>query len=293
MVVCINDLYQQILNQKQYLTALESLLQSYPTKQDLFKLLVVNHESDRHERHLLERFDEAQRSKTLLDNYRLKMANSIQSYWNQWLDTNHFGFWVDIADENTLELLGTGQLIKVEFNDWQVIVHAQLNTSKPMEMSRPDFMPRAICLPLAWQGSCECKDVVHARLEWHIFEIYDLSRKYIQFNGKIVDADLAYQEVKERHQSINWLWRWLFKMPSKDECFEQLESQYRFKEFSLYDGFKDKSITQKLMQNHQLQKDLLKALNPKAEKMQKQLNDIWHNQLNYPAIEFGQTVLHF
>lgn len=291
-MVDINDLHHQIISQRHYLTVLENLLRAYPSQQDLFKLLVVNHESDRHERHLLEQFDEVQHSKTLLDNYRLKIANSIQSYWNQWLDTNHFDFWVDITDENTFRLLETGQLIKVEFNDWQVIVRIRLNASKPMEMSRPDFMPRAICLPLAWQGSCECKDVVHARLEWHIFEIYDLNRNYVQLNGKIVDADLAYQELNAQYQSRNWLWRWLHKIPSKEDWFAWLESQHRFKEFSSYDGFKDKSITQKLIQNHQLQTELLQALNPKAEKMQKQLNDIWHNQLNYPAIKFGQTVLH-
>lgn len=294
MVVCINDLYQQILNQKQYLTTLESLLQSYPTKQDLFKLLVVNHESDRHERHLLERLDKARhsRARALSANYRYNIANSIKGYWDQWLGVNHFDFGIDIADPSTLILLETWEPVKVKFNGWQAIATPQLYASKPMKMNRPGQVPRVVYLPLAWQGSHECKDIVHARIEWRIVEIYDLNHKYIQLGGKIVDAGSAYQKMKEQDQSRNWLWRWLYKVPSKDEWFAQLESQHRFMELGSYYGFTDKTITQRLVKNSQLQSELLEFLAPETEKIQNQLNDIWHNQLNYPAIEFGQTVLH-
>lgn len=95
-----------------------------------------------------------------------------------------------------------------------------------------------------------------------------------------------------RHQSRNWLWRWLFKMPSKDECFKQLENQHRFMDLGSYYGFTDKAIIQKLVQSPQLQSELLELVSSETEKIQKQLNAIWHNQLNYPKIEFGQTVLH-
>ena len=67
----------------------------------------------------------------------------------------------------------------------------------------------------------------------------------------------------------------------------------RFDKFDAYHGFKDETVKQELIQNRQLQAELLKALSPKAGELQKQLNGIWHDQLNYPAIEFGQPVLHF
>lgn len=289
-MIGIDDLIQRVVGQRQYLTALENLLRAYPSQQDLFKLLVVNHESDRHERHLLERFDKARHSRALSVNYRLIMAGKIQTYWNQWLTQNQFDFWVDVADENTLELLGTDQMTKVEINGWQVIAGIRLSASKPMQISRRDFLPRVVYLPLAWQGSRECKDVVHAKIEWRILGIHDLNQDYLKIGGRIVDADSAYQELTARYQSRSWLWRRLHELPNQTEW---LKSQHRFDKFDAYHGFKDEKVKQELIQNRQLQAELLEALSPKAGELQKQLNGIWHDQLNYPAIEFGQPVLHF
>ena len=289
-MIGIDDLIQRVVGQRQYLTALENLLRAYPSQQDLFKLLVVNHESDRHERHLLERFDKARHSRALSVNYRLIMAGKIQTYWNQWLTQNQFDFWVDVADENTLELLGTDQMTKVEINGWQVIAGIRLSASKPMQISRRDFLPRVVYLPLAWQGSRECKDVVHAKIEWQIWGIHDQNQKYIQLGGRIVNADRAYQEIFERYRSKSWFWRQLHKLPDKDEW---LKSQRKFEKFDHYHGFKDEALKHELLQDDQLQVELLKALMPATESLQKQLNYIWHEQLNYPAIEFGKTGLDF
>lgn len=291
-MVSIDKLIQKLTQHQQYLNAVNNLLHTYPSQQDLFQLLVVNHESDKHEKRLLERLDKARHSMWFSANYRYDVANSIKEYWNQWLDENRFDFWIGIEDQSTLTLLETGKPVKVEFNGWQAIITPQLYASKPMETDRPSYVPRKVYLPLAWQGSHECKDVVHAKIEWRIVEIYDLNRKYIQLGGKIVDADSAYQKMKKQDQSRNWLWRWLYKVPSKDDWFKQLESQHRFMELGSYYGFTDKTIIQKLAQSSQLQSELLNLVAPETEKIQKQLNTIWHDQLNYPKIEFGQTVLH-
>ena len=203
-MVSIDKLTQKITKHQQYLNAVNNLLHTYPSQQDLFQLLVVNHESDKHEKQLLERLDKARHSMWVSANYRYDVADSIKEYWNQWLDVNHFDFWVGIEDQNTLTLLETGEPVKVKFNGWQAIITPQLYASKPMEMDRPSYVPRKVYLPLAWQGSHECKDIVHARIEWRIVEIYDLNHKYIQLGGKILDADSAYQKMKKQDQSRIW-----------------------------------------------------------------------------------------
>jgi hypothetical protein len=117
-----------------------------------------------------------------------------------------------------------------------------------------------------------------------------LNQDYLKIGGRIVDADSAYQELVTRYQSRSWLWRRLHELPNQTEW---LKSQHRFDKFDAYHGFKDETVKQELIQNRQLQVELLKALMPATESLQKQLNYIWHEQLNYPAIEFGKTGLDF
>lgn len=49
-MVSIDKLIQKITKHQQYLNAVNNLLHAYPSQQDLFQLLLVNHESDKHEK---------------------------------------------------------------------------------------------------------------------------------------------------------------------------------------------------------------------------------------------------
>lgn len=269
-------------------------MQAYPSPKDLFDLLVVNHTSDRHERRLLKHFDEAQRLKqNPITNYRLNLAKIVEKYWRDQLAEKHSVFHVQLEDEqledeNLLALSRLKQSVKVEVNGWQIIAGSVLEASKPMQLSQSRFLPVSVQVPLNWQGSRECNDTVHARFKWQIWGIHDPNQNYIQLGGRIVNADRAYQELAERYRSKNWFWRRLHQLPDKDEW---LKSQRQFEKFDHYHGFKDEALQSKLFQDDQLQAELIKALMPATESLQKQLNYIWHEQLNYPVIEFGKTVL--
>lgn len=266
-------------------------MQAYPSPKDLFDLLVVNHTSDRHERRLLKHFDEAQRlTQNPITNYRLNLAKIVEKYWRDQLVEKHSMFHVQLEDENLLALSRLKHLVKVEVNGWQIIAGLVLEASKPMQLSRSRFLPVSVQVPLNWQGSRECSDMVHARFKWQIWGIHDQNQKYIQLGGRIVNADRAYQELAERYRSKSWFWRRLHQLPDKDEW---LKSQRQFEKFDHYHGFKDEALKHELLQDDQLQVELLKALMPATESLQKQLNYIWHEQLNYPAIEFGKTGLDF
>lgn len=266
-------------------------MQAYPSPKDLFDLLVVNHTSNRHERRLLKHFDEAQRLKqNPITNYRLNLAEIVEKYWRDQLVEKHSVFHVQLEDENLLALSRLKHSVKVEVNGWQIIAGLVLEASKPMQLSQSRFLPVSVQVPLNWQGSRECSDTVHARFKWQIWGIHDQNQKYIQLGGRIVNADRAYQEIFERYRSKSWFWRQLHKLPDKDEW---LKSQRQFENFDHYHGFKDEALKHELLQDDQLQVELLKALMPATESLQKQLNYIWHEQLNYPAIEFGKTGLDF
>lgn len=291
MVNSIDDFYQRLNNQQHYLTAVENLVQAYPNPQALFDLLVVNHTSDRHERRLLKHFDKAHQSvQNPITNYRLSLASAVEKYWRDQLNEKHSVFHVQLEDENMLALSRFKQSVKVEVNGWQIIVGPVLEASKPMQLSRSSFSPTNIQVPLNWQGSRECSDTVHARFKWQIWGIHDPNQNYIQLGGRIVNADSIYQELLERYRSKSWFWRRLHKLPDKDEW---LKSQRQFEKFDHYHGFKDEALQSKLLQDDQLQVELLKVLMPATETLQKQLNYIWHEQLNYPVIEFGKTGLDF
>ncbi len=280
---------QHLNSQQHYLTAVGNLVQAYPSPKDLFDLLVVNHVSDRHERRLLKHFDKAQQSlQNPITNYRFSLASAVEKYWRDQLTEKQSAFHVQLEDQNTLALSRPKQSVKVEVNGWQIIVGPVLEASKPLRVSRSSFLPASIQVPLNWQGSRECNDTVHARFKWQIWGIHDPNQQYIQLGGRIVNADRAYQELIERYRSKSWFWRRLHQLPDKDKW---LKSQRRFEKFDHYHGFKDEALKRELLQNTQLQAELLKALAPATESLQKQLNYIWHEQLNYPAIEFGKTVL--
>lgn len=298
-----SDIKGQVKKQQQIIDALGKMLSSYPDASDWVKELLVNHHRPSKTNQKLQLIS---KSSSISSNYlswkpdiNRETAKEFIRQVHQRIPSQH---WMH-RDLNVIyeDKLFDNSPQLIILNDWREsteiddnhVIEVRLKVNLPPTERRQQLNTNlmadsvyGIWIPFNWGQGFLKFDNNRANITVELLSAYDKHRKYIHYDGVIIEARRCYKLLKTQERSLPWSQR-LFKKKLPE--FDQWIKQQRQCELNINDD----EIYNEIVESKALQKKIKQALEPSCVRIENQFNTVFHEMLNYPTFKFGSCHLKF
>lgn len=296
ILVEVNDLKENVECQIAYLQFVERLLVKYPTFNDWQRLLINNHQMNRHERaaicQLMSRHGDAVR---LLPKYGQQIFDKLtgkleKAYLNLFGQLDDLQFKTPrqvVASRESKQYLADGWLIddvyrfKIRMHDLYLIFDAQLNLPHAIKI-KYTFPRRSIFIPMMGINQPYQISKPYGNISIKLKEIINPQQKVVYDHGAIKNAKTVYQQMVDDYNRLNYVQKLLKEQPL---AFNQWYAQ-AVKPSRHYSG--DEQLKQKFYSDLGFQDDCKSIIKPEMEQLTDCFNQFWHGCLGYEEIKFGK-----
>lgn len=288
-------LYQKELAAEQSkISFLRHVFNNFPEQSDWFNACLVNHHPAQWERRQLKKFfqmpDNPYASmikvglkKQLNDKYQQAFKNvNYQRFGTSSTYITPYKSWVGVY----------GDFIQID-NKW--IVNVELNTDQRVQLVIKLNLPRPIkknylfssdqeliCIPIFGCREFYSLSNCYANATVKIRQAQSQSNLLVVYDGQIMTAYEAYRKIQDTYRKQPWYRKWKIEPPDPFETWyksaRKPQSNYQI----------DRTLT-KMLNTPEGKKKILAKSSPTIKNIEDAFNQLWHEELNYPAIQFGET----